>query len=322
VWTVVNRGGTDYEGPVLALDAAGTWVEAAGGAPVSVSASGGTVGTRVPARGIACLLRASGASGELPSLPAPVPPSGDTIFPARPMRSVSEVRESAAASAADASAADAVPAVAADAVVVGPGRRSVTVRYRRRETGQRDETPWVDAWKPLPPDLHVLVTERREAELGHVAVDGREVSNGEFAAFLAATGYRPQIGHRFLATWVDGRPAAGTEEQPVVHVSLDDARAYARWRGARLPSPEEWQAAVEDGALRRAPAVWNWTDSEHTDGVTRYAILKGGSWFAARGSDWYVDGGQQPPEWELKLVLPGAGLDRSECVGFRCAVEL
>jgi formylglycine-generating enzyme required for sulfatase activity len=196
------------------------------------------------------------------------------------------------------------------------------VRYRRRETGQRDEAPWVDAWKPLPPDLHAIVRTERIVDLARVAVDRREVSNAEFAAFLAVTGYRPTVTTRFLAAWRDGRPPPDTEEQPVTYVSLDDARAYAGWRGARLPTPEEWQAALEDGAERLTPAVWNWTDSEHSDGISRFAILKGGSWYAARGSDWYVEGGVQAPDWELKLVLPGGGLDRSECVGFRCVVDL
>jgi hypothetical protein len=68
--------------------------------------------------------------------------------------------------------------------------------------------------------------------------------------------------------------------------------------------------------------VWNWTDSEWFDGRTRACILKGGSWYAAEGSDWYVDGGPQEPDWELKFVLPGGGLDRSPCIGFRLAVDL
>jgi sulfatase modifying factor 1 len=109
----------------------------------------------------------------------------------------------------------------------------------------------------------------------------------------------------------------------VTYVDLADARAYARWRGARLPTEDEWQAAAEDGVLaRRSPLVWNWTDSEHVDGRTRFCLLKGGSWFRAAGSEWYLDGGPQPPAVSVKLVLPGGGLARSACVGFRCAVDL
>ena len=43
---------------------------------------------------------------------------------------------------------------------------------------------------------------------------------------------------------------------------------------------------------------------------------------APTGSDWYLDGGPQPPEFSVKLLLMGAGLTRSASIGFRCAVDL
>lgn len=182
--------------------------------------------------------------------------------------------------------------------------------------------PYVEEWKPLPPRLHDLRDETRSVELGAVVVDRLEVTNAEFHAFLRDSGYAPAVANRFLAHWPDGAPAPGTEGEPVTHVDLADARAYAAWRGARLPTEDEWQAAAElDGFGRRRPLVWNWTDREHTDGRTRFVMLKGGGWFRAEGSDWYVDGGPQPPAYTLKLLLPGGGLARSACVGFRCAVD-
>ena len=106
-------------------------------------------------------------------------------------------------------------------------------------------------------------------------------------------------------------------------LTLAEARAYARARGARLPTEDEWQLAGEAGVLERAePLVWNWTESEHTDGRTRFAILKGGAAFRASGSDWYLDGGPQPPDVSAKLLLMGAGMSRSQSIGFRCAADL
>ncbi len=91
----------------------------------------------------------------------------------------------------------------------------------------------------------------------------------------------------------------------------------------RLPTEDEWQVAAEAGLLvRRAPLVWNLTDSEHTDGRTRFCVVKGGSAYRPEGSDWYFDGGPQPPDVSARLLTLGAGLARSPWIGFRCAVDL
>ena len=66
----------------------------------------------------------------------------------------------------------------------------------------------------------------------------------------------------------------------------------------------------------------NWTESEHSDGRTRFVMLKGGADHRSEGSEWYFDGGVQKPDFTAKLLLPGLGLARSASVGFRCAWTL
>ena len=206
------------------------------------------------------------------------------------------------------------------AVPIPAGEYAVTQTYRGRETGWYGTAPYVEEWKPLPPRLHDIRSDTRAVTVSGVAVDGAEVSRAEFHAFVVATGYRPAVAHRFRAG-EPPEPEAGDE--PVTGVDLADARAYAAWRGARLPTEFEWQLAAADPAfIRRKPLVWNWTESEHTDGRTRFAILKGGAEFRAEGSDWYTDGGPRPADYALQIPLLGEGLARSECIGFRCAVDV
>ena len=57
--------------------------------------------------------------------------------------------------------------------------------------------------------------------------------------------------------------------------------------------------------------VWHRTESERSDGRTRFCILRGGSYFAAKGSGWYVDGGPRPADFATKFLMTWPGLDRA-----------
>ena len=58
--------------------------------------------------------------------------------------------------------------------------------------------------------------------------------------------------------------------------------------------------------------VWEWTESVRDDGHTRFAIIRGGSYFKAAGSGWYVRGGPQPDDRPTALEI---GDDRIHLVG-------
>jgi formylglycine-generating enzyme required for sulfatase activity len=232
----------------------------------------------------------------------------------------------------------------------------IEISYRQRECGFYGHQGYTS-----PPDrIHQQVNFTRKVEAGKYAIDLTPVTNDDFYSFMIQSGYRPRDTVNFLNHWIDGRPPDGFLDHPVVYVSLEDARTYAEWAGKRLPSEEEWQIAAQgtnnsrypwgnsyDGGkcnsgrtngttpVRQFPEgrsshgcydmcgnTWEWTESERTDGHTRYVILKGGSWYKAEGSDWYFDGGPQPAGFAAKYILWWPRLDRSPVIGFRCAVDV
>jgi formylglycine-generating enzyme len=124
-------------------------------------------------------------------------------------------------------------------------------------------------------------------------MDQTEVTNAQFAEFVAATGYRTHSERGIRMSDAEGAPAVrgssvfrprgspeelrsfvnwwqfeagadwrhpdgpntsidGLEQHPVVHVTYEDAQAYAKWKGGTLPTEEQFEYAARSSARRNA----------------------------------------------------------------------
>ncbi|MCY3743850.1 MAG: formylglycine-generating enzyme family protein [Candidatus Poribacteria bacterium] len=72
-------------------------------------------------------------------------------------------------------------------------------------------------------------------------IDKHEVTVAEYKEFVEATGHRP------LPESVER--TSPTDQHPVVQVSWQDAMAYAKWAGKRLPTEAEWEKAARGGLI-------------------------------------------------------------------------
>ncbi len=159
------------------------------------------------------------------------------------------------------------------------------------------------------------------------AITKTTITNKQYAVFLADTGHRaPDVSvdtwksygliHPYERTrrhaWSAGEPPSGRSEHPVVLISHDDARAYAKWLSRktgkpwRLPSELEWEKAVRgvDGRIfpwgdQFDPARLNSHDSGPFDTQPVGSFPEGQSPYGL------LDGAGQVFEWTSSPGNPG-----------------
>jgi iron(II)-dependent oxidoreductase len=228
-----------------------------------------------------------------------------------------------------------------------------------------------DNMMEIKPGTYTLITENSDdfipypsnspapvVKMKRFYMDRYPVTNKDFLAFMLATSYKPSDPSNFLKHWENGTIPQGQEDYPVVYVSLEDARAYAKWAGKRLPTEIEWQYAAQGTDGRKYPwgndfhgtkcnnafgqatpvdafskgkspfgvedmigNVWQLTNDEYDNGSYSFVIIKGGSFYKPTSSMWYLQGGVQPIIHRQMLLRISQGLDRSETVGFRCVMD-
>ena len=157
-----------------------------------------------------------------------------------------------------------------------------------------------------------------EIELAPFLIDRAAVSNADFARFVADTGHQTDaevLGWSFVfhmllpddfpptraaacapwwrhvdgATWMrpDG-PQSSIDDRldhPVVHVSWNDAAAYARWAGNRLPTEAEWEYAARGGLVK---CLYPWGNELTPNGEHRCNVWQGRFPFENTADDGFV----------------------------------
>ncbi len=131
-----------------------------------------------------------------------------------------------------------------------------------------------------------------EAEVAPFLMDTHPVTVAQFREFVEETGYQTQaetFGDAMVldlqtydwvllphATWefpLGPNESQAKDDHPVTQVSWNDAVAYSKWAGRRLPTEIEWEHAAR--GAESAPHQYAWGNVLHADGAPKANTWEG-----------------------------------------------
>lgn len=238
---------------------------------------------------------------------------------------------------------------------IGAGTYRLGSSAEEREIGYRLSAPavrdqrWYDAWE----------RPARDVVVNGLWIDRTPVTQNDYAEFVAHGGARPPdipredyLAQGFLVhpyetveqyRWAGDRPRQALADHPVVLVSQQAASRYCAWKGGRLPTEDEWEAACRGTDARIFPWGDRWIpeaaqiESKGTASVRSHpagATLDGVLDLAGNVFEW-----TSSPFSEGRMTLRGCSWDdapgtcrcsfrhgrpagtRHVLIGFRCAIS-
>lgn len=110
-------------------------------------------------------------------------------------------------------------------------------------------------WQALP-GFSIARTETTVGQFRRYAQAQQVVTRAE----RAGGGQVYEAGWVHKPGWTWRRPFGGAadaaDDEPAVHLDFDEAQAFCRWAGGRLPSDEQWRAAAYTEQRAAPPAPW------------------------------------------------------------------